>query len=401
MRQEHRSYRALLVVSGLLLALAVVTLFVLLLTRHGGDDGGDDPQAEPAAAAPTVYEPETPDVDGVATLSFDKMAPDAIRLTWTDADPDARIAVMRRAASGGDWQTRAALDPGENAYIDKLDSDAPQQYLYRVDLVSESGRTLAKGAAIPASNISVCIDPGHFLNYSPLNTEASYGYEEGLVMLRLGLELRTVLRQNYGISAIMTRETDSITIDDYTNSELDNHHLTLRGTFAEGQDLFISLHSNANLDNANGYPTLNQPVAANKTLVFVNQVALASDRFMQMANAVGKQVTAANAAAGLTTTGYAFTDGERGSLITWSDAFNDGLDTPGTVCYRDGETHQDYYGVLRGAASVNVPGLIVEHGLHTVAEVRKAAMEGDLVRRWAEADAAGIAEGFGFEVPKA
>ena len=121
---------------------------------------------------------------------------------------------------------------------------------------------------------------------------------------------------------------------------------------------------------------------------------------MAQANAIGSRVTAVNAALGLTTTGDAFTAGKRDALITWSDAFNDSLDTPGTVCYRDGETHQDYYGVLRGAASVNVQGFIVEHGFHTVAEGRRAAMEGDLAQRWAEADAAGIAEGYGFVIPQ-
>ena len=50
-----------------------------------------------------------------------------------------------------------------------------------------------------------------------------------------------------------------------------------------------------------------------------------------------------------------------------------------------------------GAASVGVPGLIVEYAFHTVAAVRQAAMQGDLAHRWAEADAAGLAEGWGFQ----
>ena len=64
--------------------------------------------------------------------------------------------------------------------------------------------------------------------------------------------------------------------------------------------------------------------------------------------------------------------------------------------YRVGQDGRDYYGVLRGAAAVGVPGLIIEHGMHTVPEVRKTAMEGDLLCRWACADARGIANGFGF-----
>ena len=194
----------------------------------------------------------------------------------------------------------------------------------------------------------------------------------------------------------MTRETDDITLDGFTNGDLDNHHLSLRGTFAQGQDLFLSLHTNANLDNANGYPTCNQPIGINKTLVFVNQTAAQSAEMIALANAVGEQLSAVNEALGLSGSS-GFRPAKPGRLHDWSDAFNDALDTPGAVCYRPGDNGQDYYGVLRGAASVGVPGLIVEHGFHTVAELRRLAMEGDLAQQWAAADAAGIAEGFGFE----
>ena len=39
--------------------------------------------------------------------------------------------------------------------------------------------------------------------------------------------------------------------------------------------------------------------------------------------------------------------------------------------------------------------MIVEHGFHTIPEVRYEVLDGDLVQRWAEADARAIAEGFG------
>lgn len=39
--------------------------------------------------------------------------------------------------------------------------------------------------------------------------------------------------------------------------------------------------------------------------------------------------------------------------------------------------------------------MIIEHGFHTVEEVRKLAMEGNLAKQWAKADAEGIAKGFG------
>lgn len=348
----------------------------------------------------TPREPEparidTKDTLGVTELDFERLSSTALRLTWTaPEDTETRAYhILRRPVSGGDWEQRGETETC--AYTDVLDSPAPQQFLYRIDRVPTGGGDAVCGEAIPASNVTVCIDPGHYLHSSELTGEELYGYGEGLFMLRVGLMLRDVLQRDYGIAVTMTRETDDITLGGYANGELDNAHLSLRGTFAAGTDLFISLHTNANQDDVNDSPTCNQPVGINKTIVFVNRTALASETAMAQANAVGVRVTAVNEALGLLTAGQ-FEQRQADAIATWSDAFNDSLDTPGTVCYRDGENHNDYYGVLRGAASVNVPGIIVEHGFHTVAAVRQAAMQGDLARRWAEADAAGIAEGWGF-----
>ena len=58
--------------------------------------------------------------------------------------------------------------------------------------------------------------------------------------------------------------------------------------------------------------------------------------------------------------------------------------------------HGQYYGVLRGAEEAGIPGVIIEHGYHTVAEMRDAAKNGDLNNKWADADAKGIASALGF-----
>ena len=391
-------------VIGLML-LAAAALFIaaaLVLMLHGRN--AEPPQRkDPAAASADVQtKPPQPtpfsvEGDGVADLHFARRSASQIALTWSEPDGQEleHVTVLRRAASGGDWERRAELDPGVCAYADTLESTEPQQYLYRVDVLPAHSEAAIRGDAIPASNVSVCLDPGHYLGSSALSGTELYGYGEGLFTLRLGLELRAVLERDYGIAVTMTRETDDITLDGYTNAELDNHHLSLRGMYAAGQDLFVSLHTNANQDNVNGAPTCNQPVAINKTIVFVNQVALDSERGIRIANAVLTRLSAENYALGLSVTDRCDL-AEVGAAHDWSDAFNDSVDTPGAVCYRGGEEQKDYYGVLRGAASVGVPGLIVEHGFHTVAEVRKAAMQGDLAVRWAQADAAGIAEGFGF-----
>lgn len=53
--------------------------------------------------------------------------------------------------------------------------------------------------------------------------------------------------------------------------------------------------------------------------------------------------------------------------------------------------------MLRGAADVGVPGMIIEHGFHTVPKMRELAVQGELAVQWAQADAYGIGEGFGMK----
>ena len=86
---------------------------------------------------------------------------------------------------------------------------------------------------------------------------------------------------------------------------------------------------------------------------------------------------------------------KKGSLSEWTVAKNDSITINGSVYYRMGE-NGDYYGVLRGANVAGVPGMIVEHGFHSVPEVRKKAMQSDLINKWVDADAKSIAAGFGF-----
>ena len=367
--------------------------------------------AAPAASeAPTDAELTQGSAPAVHDLTFSRLSDTEICLTWPDdLDGQAeRYAVLRRDAAGKDrWTEIGSVDAdgavsGEpRSFTDVLDSAEPRQFFYRIDAVlpRQSGGTAAAGDAVLASNRSVCIDPGHYLGSSELDGTELYGYGEGLFMLQLGLALRDTLRGEYGIDAVLTRETDSITIDGYSNGELDNQHLSLRGEFALGQDLFVSLHTNANLDDANGYPTCSQPIEITKTLVFVNIPGAASEETLLQANEIGTRVSEVNYALGIAASDR-FDRVHSGALHEWSDEYNDALNTPGSVCRRLGEKQRDYYGVLRGAAAVGVPGLIIEHGFHTVAAMRRAAMQGDLAARWAEADAAGIAAGYGFAAAK-
>ncbi|MBQ9374077.1 MAG: N-acetylmuramoyl-L-alanine amidase [Oscillospiraceae bacterium] len=263
--------------------------------------------------------------------------------------------------------------------------------------------TPAETAAPPASTApdapvwrpKICIDPGHYAGVNAITGELSYGYVEGDFNLKLGLALQEILWEKYGIEACLTRSTGSITIHGYTDYELDRGNLELRGAFAaeQGCDFFISLHTNANLPDANDSSTFLQPIGITKTIVLANTLCCSDEKWLAAANSVGLRVSAVSAELGLSD-GRPFRCGAVGDVPDWSDEWNDSLTLPGAVLRRLGE-NGDYYGVLRGSAQAGVPGVIVEHGFHTVAEMRELAANGDLAARWAEADADGIAEALG------
>ena len=249
----------------------------------------------------------------------------------------------------------------------------------------------------PQRDIVVCIDPGHYGGWNRISFNDGSSYSEGDITLQIALELKRILADEYGIECVMTRETPDINIDGYVNDALDNGKISLRGMKAEGCDFFISLHTNANLNYANGYETLYQPVSLNRPIIILNKVAINSEEAIRVANKVGTSITNALKKEKLTSVDI-FKEIDESSMMTeWTDSLNDSLNTPGTLFYRQSNSGdgQDYYGVLRGAANVGVPGIIVEHSFHTVLEVREALLNGNLTKILAEADAKGIAEGFG------
>jgi len=284
---------------------------------------------------------------------------------------------------------------GNITYTDKLSATGYVRYEYRVDAYLKTGKVL-KGKAIYASNVLVCLDPGHFQTKNAVEGDEGYGYSEAMAVLKLGLSLRDTLKKDYGISCVMTRTTESITIDGFSDKNLDGGHISLRGDFAKrnGADIFISLHTNSNNPHANGYPTDSQPLAINKPIIILNSLAKENDMCINMANKLGENLTKVSFDEGLSKS-KSFDSVKKGSLGEWTVAKNDSITTNGSVYYRLGE-NGDYYGVLRGANAAGVFGMIVEHGFHSVPEVRKKAMQSDLINKWANADAKAIAEGFGF-----
>lgn len=339
----------------------------------------------------------------ISDIKFIRVSEKEIGITWSDQkNPYVdTYYLMRRKPNENEWQQLGQLQSNHNiqdrelTLTDILEEDTVQQYEYRIDVsVTDTKKYKpVEGNSIYASNLLVCIDPGHFSGKNKIVNEDGSSYSEGDATLILAKNLEEKLRLGYGITCILTRTTGDITLGGYTNDSLDEGHISLRGSCAQGSDLFLSLHTNANQDNANGYATDEQSISINKTLVFVNAVAYEDNRMLRLANAVGSYLTEVNYDMQVSESDEFQSIETKEEAKRWSDEYNDQLNVPGTVCVRWGE-HGDYYGVLRGAAMVNVPGLIIEHGFHTIPEVRKLALTGELLEKWAEADANGIAEGY-------
>jgi N-acetylmuramoyl-L-alanine amidase len=57
---------------------------------------------------------------------------------------------------------------------------------------------------------------------------------------------------------------------------------------------------------------------------------------------------------------------------------------------------RDWYGVIRGSAAVNVPGIILEHSFHSNRSKCKWLLKNKNLRKMAAAEAKTIAEHYGY-----
>lgn len=336
---------------------------------------------------------------------FERLDDRRIKIKWLieTLENVAGFSVVKRETgptSSKQWQLSAYVSamPTQNEYfVVELPEQEPKQYEYRVDVeYLQAGNWYKKtGKPFLASNLMICIDPGHFRGKNKI-VEDKYPYAEGDFTLELGLALKEILYQEYGITSYLTRETGDISLGGYSNEILDSQHLSLRGNYADlhKSDLFLSLHTNANNNKANGYDTWQQPIALNKPILIANTIAASRQDILAVGNAIGRKIAAASFALGISTE-QDFEVRQIADLQQWTDKYNDALQKKGMVLTRSKEG-RDVYGVLRGATEVGVPGFIIEHGHHTIPEVRKAASKGNLKYMWAKADADGIAQAYQF-----
>ena len=186
----------------------------------------------------------------------------------------------------------------------------------------------------------IMIDPGHFSKYnrSPVVPE----YYEGDRVYKLSQYLIEALRK-YDFVVSCTKRS----IDDYPKTVSGTDNVYKRGTMSKGCNLLISLHSNAcNTEAVNRAVVIHPLSGAEK--------ALGADLGGVIKSVMG---------------------------------------LPSYQLYsRENGSGRDYYGVIRGAADVGVPCLILEHSFHTNKAAAQWLLSDDNLKRLAEAEAETIAK---------
>lgn len=202
------------------------------------------------------------------------------------------------------------------------------------------------------SKRKICLDAGHYGKYnrSPVVPD----YYESDMNWKLHLLLKKYL-ESYGFEVITTRAEQGKDLALYN-----------RGRTAEDCDLFISVHSNA------AYSTSETPkdgtLHKNEYVDRVDIYAPLSGKCHDLAKQLADRIAAVM-----------------------------GTDQGGYVKTRKSDSGGEWYGVLRGAASVGVPGLLVEHSFHTNTRAAKWLLNGNNLDKLAKAEAEIIADYFGMD----
>lgn len=193
--------------------------------------------------------------------------------------------------------------------------------------------------------IKILLDPGHYKGY---NT-AAYGYSEGTRMWTLYTYLRPML-EAYGFKVGVTKSSAS----DYPKTQNGEDNITGRGRKAKGYNLMLSLHT-----NACGTQGVNRPVV----------IYPISGKCKNLASNLGASLQKCM-----------------------------GLQQYQIMSKKSNSSNADYYGVIRGAASVGVPCLIVEHTFHTNNNMAKWLMSDVNLKKVAKCVADTVAQYYGYKI---
>lgn len=185
--------------------------------------------------------------------------------------------------------------------------------------------------------MKICLDAGHFAknNQSPVVRS----YYESEMSWKLHLLLKAEL-ERCGFEVMTTRADQKKDLG-----------LETRGRKSAGCDLFLSIHSNACDSESADHPLACVCVSGRCDVLGLD-----------LAQTVAKVMQ---------------------------------THSPGRIWKRKGSGGADYYGVLRGAAAVGTPGILLEHSFHTNQRATEWLLNDSNLRRMAEAEAKVIADYFG------
>ena len=192
------------------------------------------------------------------------------------------------------------------------------------------------------ANRKICLDAGHYGKYN--RSPAVSSYYESEMTWKLHLLLKKYLEQ-YGIEVITTRANQTKDLA-----------LETRGKTSKGCDLFLSIHSNAIGGTVN--ETVDYPLAC----CCVN--GKADTLGLKLAQCIQSTM---------------------------------GTKQTGRIIKKALTSGKDYYGVLRGAASVGVTGILLEHSFHTNTKATSWLLIDSNLDKLAKAEAGVIAEYFGLK----
>lgn len=198
--------------------------------------------------------------------------------------------------------------------------------------------------------VKICLDAGHYgkVNRSPVVP----AYYESEMTWKLHLLLKAELEKK-GFTVTTTRSVQGKDME-----------LTARGRKAAGCDLFLSLHS-----NAVGTESVDRPVGI---YLIPDSSTDADEKSREIAGLLAKTVRKI----------MGTNQAEEIFCKTGNDRNGDGK--------RD-----DYYGVLYGAHSVKVPGVILEHGFHTNKRCAQWLLSEANLSKLAKAEADALAKYYG------
>lgn len=185
--------------------------------------------------------------------------------------------------------------------------------------------------------MKICLDAGHYAKYNRSPGIPEYWESERMWKLT---ELLAAALKKRGVTVVKTRSNQIIDMA-----------LVNRGKKAQGCDLFLSIHSNAVGSGMN--ESVDYPVAYVMLDGSTTEIGLKLAEIVQ--NLMGTKQKARTAT-------------------------------------RAGTSGGEYYGVLRGAKMVDVPGVILEHSFHTNTKATNWLLSDANLKKLAEAEAVCIVD---------